>query len=309
MKVLVTGGAGNLGRCLADELTSRGHQVTLFDRVRPGDAPVPWQTDLPFVQGELTSGDDCARAIRQAEAEAICHVGAITYATDHPQSVARRRERGLPPIPEDETFRTNVLGTYHVLDQARRHGVKIVAAASSYFVLGLGFRISEEPWWPEYLPIDEDHPNTPEDSYSLSKLLNEEMLKSHSRAWGIRTVAFRLMGVYYPFRDDSAARFRDQATLSPNRRPSFEAFEYVDGRDVAQGFRRAIEATHLEPFEAFYLASDRTIEESPRDAVMRLFPNLREMAARLGPDDLLISIDRARRRLGYEPCHSWRTAR
>jgi nucleoside-diphosphate-sugar epimerase len=309
MNVLVTGGAGNLGRCLADELTSRDHRVTLFDRVSPQDSRVPWQTNLPFVQGELTSGEDCARAIQEAEAEAICHVGAITYATDHPQSVSRRAAQNLPAIPEDETFRTNVLGTYYILDQARRNGVKVVAAASSYFVLGLGFRISKEPWWPVYLPIDENHPNSPEDSYSLSKLLNEEMLKSYTRAWGIRTIAFRLMGVYYHFRDDSQTRFREKATLSPHGPPSFEAFQYVDGRDAAQGFRRAIEASNLDPFEAFFLASDRSIEESPRDAVLRLYPHLSDMVGSLGPDDLLISIDRARKRLGYEPKHSWRFSR
>lgn len=313
MNVLVTGGAGNLGRCIATELREHGHDVTLFDRVHPSKAPVPWETDLQFVEGALTSGEDCLRAIAAARADAICHVGAIPAPTDHPKIGAGVRQYGKPlgieELPEDETFKVNTMGTYYLLEGACKAGVKVVAMASTFFVLGLGFRISEARWLPKYLPIDEDHPLTPEDSYSLSKMLNEEMLAAYTRAYGIRTVAFRLMGVYYHFRDDSATRFRKEAAVPENGRPAFGGWLYLDGRDGAQAFRLAIEATNLDPHERFYLASDRTLEESPRDALMRLFPELREMAAKLEPDDFLISIERARKRLGYAPKHSWRRGR
>ncbi len=305
MNVLVTGGAGNLGRCIAEELVEHGYRVTLFDRLAPLQAPVPWQTDLPFVQGDLTSAEDCRAALAAANAEAVCHVGAMPYATDHP--TLRFSRPGVQSPPDDETFRVNTLGTYYVLDEARRAGVKTVVFASTFFVLGLGFRISDATWNPSYLPIDEDHPLTPEDSYSLSKMLNEEMLAAYTRAYGVRTVAFRLMGVYYAHRDDSAQRFHDRvqapkgSTIVP-----FDGWLYVDGRDAAQAFRLALETPSLEPHERFYLASDRTTGESPRDAVRRLYPELAEMTAHMGPDDFLISIERARQRLGYMPRHSWR---
>jgi nucleoside-diphosphate-sugar epimerase len=307
MIVLITGGAGNLGRCLAAELVEHGHRVTLFDRVEPSKAPAPWQTDLPFVSGELTSGEDVRAAVETARAEAICHVGAIPYATDHPKSKEGREAGTMPALPDDETFKVNAMGTYYILDAAQRAGVKQVLFASTFFVLGLGFRISDKPWWPSYLPIDEDHPNTPEDTYSLSKVINEEMLDAYTRAYGIRTVAFRLMGVYYHHRDDSDRRFHQTAEQAGgNHKPEFGAWLYVDGRDVAQAFRLALGATNLEPHERFYLASDRTIEESPRDATRRLFPNLAHLTEHLGPDDFLISIGRARTRLGFEPQYSWR---
>jgi nucleoside-diphosphate-sugar epimerase len=307
MNVLITGGSGNLGRCIATELSQYGHRVTLFDRVAPARAPVPWETDLPFVQGELTSGEDCRAAVAAAQAEVICHVGAIPYATDHPRSKQQRQQGELPMLPDDETFHVNSMGTYYILDAAQGAGVRLVVFASTYYVLGLGFRISDSPWWPRYLPIDEDHPLTPEDTYSLSKVVNEEMLAAYTRAYGVRTVAFRLMGVYYAHRDDSARRFHETVEQAlGERKPAFDPWLYVDGRDVAQAFRLVIEASNLEPHERFYLASDRTIAESPRDAVRRLFPNLRAMTENLGPDDFLISIERARRRLGYRPRYSWR---
>jgi nucleoside-diphosphate-sugar epimerase len=133
------------------------------------------------------------------------------------------------------------------------------------------------------------------------------MLAAYTRAYGVRSVAFRLMGVYYAHRDDSARRFHETVEQAlGERKPAFDPWLYVDGRDVAQAFRLAIEASNLEPHERFYLASDRTIAESPRDAVRRLFPNLRAMTENLGPDDFLISVERARRRLGYRPRYSWR---
>lgn len=303
MKVLVTGGAGNLGRCLAQEFTTHGHQVTLFDRVAPGQAPVPWETDLPFIAGELTSSTDFANAVAAVKPEAIAHVGAIPYATDHPDN----RDRSDHPLPPDETWRVNTLGTYYVLDAAVRNGVKTLAFASTFFVLGLGFRISTARWLPAYLPIDEEHPLTPEDTYSLSKMINEEMLEAYTRAYGIRTLAFRLLGVYYAHRDDSATRFRPEAAAPVEGKPNFGGWLYVDGRDAAQAFRLGIEkADRLNPHERFYLASDRTIAESSRDALNRLFPELADLARGLGSDDLLISIAKAQKLLGYEPRHSWR---
>jgi len=179
----------------------------------------------------------------------------------------------------------------------------VIAFASTFFMLDLDFRIRDAPWLRRYLPIDEEHTLSPEDTYRLSKLMDEEMLEAYTRAWGMRSVACRLLGEYYAHRDDSATRFRREAKPPPQGKPpAFRAWQYLDGRDAAQAFRLANESKDLVPF---YLASDRTIEESRRDALARLFPELREMAAELGPDDGLISIEKAKRKLGYQPWHSW----
>ncbi|HEX2033519.1 MAG TPA: NAD(P)-dependent oxidoreductase [Chloroflexota bacterium] len=309
MRVLITGGCGNLGRYTADELAAHGHQPVLFDRKSPQEVPLPFATEHPFIRGELTSGEDVRRAVEEAAAEAIVHLGAIPHATDHPATVARAREQG-GGLPEDETFRVNLLGTYYVLDAARRAGVRRIAAASSFFVLGLGFRISQRRWDPAYLPIDEAHPNTPEDSYSLSKLLNEEMLAAYSRAWGLRTIALRLLGVSYPHRERDAQpeRFGQLAPPGPATGVgNFTAWMYLDGRDGAQAFRLAIEKDDLPQHDVFFVATDSRLSEPAREAIARVFPHLADAASRMAPHDLPISIEKARRVLGYEPRHSWRT--
>ena len=304
MRILITGGCGNLGRHTADELAAHGHQPFLFDRKGPDEVPLPFTTEHAFLRGELTSGDDCLRAVEVSKAEAIIHLGAIPHATDHPATVARSRERGDSAPPEDSTFKINTLGTYYMLDAARRLGVRRFAMASSYFVLGLGFRISTTSWLPEYLPIDERHPNTPEDSYSLSKLLNEEMLAAYSRAWGIRTVALRLLGVSHPHRANDLHRERFGKPAGPAK--NFDPWMYLDGRDGAQAFRLAIEHDELPPFEVFFVATDTRLGEPSRDAIVRIFPLLADKVKAMGPDDLPISMDKARRLLGYQPRYSWR---
>lgn len=303
MRVLVTGGCGNLGRYTADELAANGHRPFLFDRQSPEEAPLPFRTGHPFIRGDLTTGEDVRRAVHESSAQAIVHLGAIPHATDHPATVARKAERG-GGLPDDETFRVNMLGTYYVLDAARREGVRRVAMASTFFVLGLGFRISDRAWNPEYLPIDERHPNTPEDSYSLSKLMNEEMLAACTRAWGIRTIALRLLGVSYPHREGDT--HRDRFGKPAGQATNFMGWMYLDGRDGAQAFRLAIEKDDLPDHDVFFMATDTHLGEPCRDAISRTFPHLAEMAARMGPDDLTISIEKAKRVLGYRPQHSWR---
>jgi nucleoside-diphosphate-sugar epimerase len=166
--VLITGGAGNVARHAADELTQHGYRVTLFDRMTPQQAPLPWSTELPFVLGDLTSFADCMRAISLAKADAIVHLGAIPFNTER-QPFDSGPFRGTQRLPEDETMRVNTMGTYYLLDAARRLGVKKVAAASTYYVLVWDFASATKPFVVEYLPIDEEHPLRPEDTYSLSK--------------------------------------------------------------------------------------------------------------------------------------------
>ncbi len=300
--VLITGGAGGCGRYVAAELRDK-YQVTLFDRETPAQVRDPWETDLPFVLGDLTSLADCMRAITLAQADAIVHLGAIPFNTEH-----QPLQRSWSNLPEDETMRVNTMGTFYLMDAARRLGVKKVAMASTYYVLGLGFRISKTPFIVEYLPIDEEHPLRPEDTYSLSKMLDEEILAAFSRAYDIQTVALRLMGVDYPHRRVPWAKGGDIPEAEPGHvgGPIGTTYQYVDARDVAQACRLSLEVEGLDPFEAFYLSSDTSTVEDTRVVVERLYPDLKEMAANLQGKEGIISIKKAQRKLGYQPRYSWR---
>ena len=191
-KVLITGGAGRLARYVAAELEPNW-EVTLFDVLSPDETPFPWETRLKFVKGDLTNLADCMRAITLSQAETIIHIGAITHSTDM-QPGSRMPQRR----PEDTTMQVNVMGTYYIMDAARRLGVKKVVFGSSFYALGLGMRISKRPLPIEYLPIDEKHPTNTEDTYGLSKIIGEEIVHSYCRAYGMKGVALRFMGIHYP---------------------------------------------------------------------------------------------------------------
>ena len=80
---------------------------------------------------------------------------------------------------DNECFRINTLGTYNVIDAAIKMGVKKIIFASSETTYGICFADGEVK--PEYIPIDEEHPTIPEDSYAMSKVVNEATAKSFQR--------------------------------------------------------------------------------------------------------------------------------
>jgi UDP-glucose 4-epimerase len=80
---------------------------------------------------------------------------------------------------------------------------------------------------------------------------------------------------------------------------------YIDGRDGAQAVLRALEKAP-NGFDRFIIAaSDTVMSRSSASLAAEVFPNV-EMAREVGEHETLLSIDRARRVLGFEPQHSWR---
>ena len=169
------------------ELIKHGHEVVLFSRREP---PAELR-QFRWIQGDLTSFDDCLRATKGG-VEAIQHVGAQPWPTDHPEMQVKAQELGLP---FDVTMSSNIMGTYYLLQAALRNDVEIVVMTGSNCALGHGFRISGRPFSIRYLPVNEDHPTDPEDSYSFSKLVGEQLLASYTQAYDLRTYALRSAGI------------------------------------------------------------------------------------------------------------------
>lgn len=301
MNVLITGGAGALARYVAEELRT-DHKITLFDIQTPQQHRMPWETDLFFVKGDLTSLADCMRALTLSKAEVIIHLGAIPYPTD----LQPGRQFFPQMMPEDTTMQANVMGTYYLMDAARRVGtVKKVLFASTYYVLGLGNRISGTPYEVEYLPIDEEHPCRPEATYGLSKLLGEEIIAAYSRAYGFKSVAFRLMGISNPARP-----YKFNFTPEPNPDhvggPINTTYQYVHSKDIALACRVAIEKDLDSCFEAFYLVTDNQFPGDTSEVVKSIYPDLKDMADDIEGKEGIITDRKIKKMLGFQPKHSWR---
>jgi nucleoside-diphosphate-sugar epimerase len=220
----------------------------------------------------------------QPAADAVVHLAAIPAP-------------GL--VANAEVFRVNTLSTYNVFEAARRLGIKNVVWASSETVLGVPF---DTP--PPYIPVDERYPGRPETAYSLSKLLGETMAEQFCR-WDpeLKMFGLRFSNVMEPEDYRAFPGFDANASLR-----KWNVWAYIDGRDGAQAIRKALEADRTGA-EVVIIANADTVMSRPNaELAAEVFPDV-PLAADLGPNETLLSIDKARQVLGYEPRHSWRDQR
>lgn len=272
MRVVVTGGTGKAGRWVVRDLREHGHDVLNVDLVR--DAGLHGST----LAVDLTDLGQCHDVI--AGADAVVHLAAVPAP-------------GLRP--EGETFRNNILATYNVFSAAAVHSVSRVVSASSETVLGLPF---DTP--PQFAPIDETIEPRPESSYALAKLLGEEMARQVNRRTGIPFVSLRISNIMEP--DDYVA-FPGYWTDARVRK--WNLWSYVDVRDVAQAVRLGLEVPIDGAEVCIIAAEDNVMTRSSVELMAEIFPGVplsREIQGR----ETLLSIDRARRVLGYAPHHSWK---
>ena len=279
MRIAVTGGSGKLGRHVVRRLTDDGHQVLNLDRAgerHRGLALVDLR-NYGQVLDVLLGLDD-----RHSGFDAIVHLAAIP----------------APGIsPDAATFENNMLSTYNVFQAARRAGIKKVVYASSETVLGLPFDVD-----PPYIPVDEEYPARPESTYSLVKHLEEQMAIQLTR-WDpeLSITGLRFSNVMDPEDYERFPSFDADATLR-----KWNLWGYIDGRDGAQAVARALE--NGQPgFEAFIVANaDTVMTRSSASLAAEVFPNV-TVTRELGEHETMLSIDKARHLLGFEPEHTWRT--
>ncbi len=271
MHVVVTGGSGKGGAYVVRELREHGHDVLNVDVRHDGSA-----FGLTML-ADLTDLGQTLDAL--AGADAVVHFAAIPAP-------------GLRPA--GDIFRINALSTYNVFAAAEAHRMRRVVWASSETVLGLPF---ERP--PDFAPIDETIEPRPETSYSLSKLVGETMAGQFARRTGIGFVGLRISNIMEVGDYALFPSYWDDAQL---RR--WNLWGYVDARDVAAATRLALEAPVDGSEIAIVAAADTVMTRPSADLMAEVFPDVPMRRAVEGRDTLL-SIDHARRLLGYEPAHRW----
>ncbi|GIJ49443.1 UDP-glucose 4-epimerase [Virgisporangium aliadipatigenens] len=279
-RIAVTGGSGKLGRAVVEELTAHGHEVVNLDIQAPRTPQGPHTrvdlTDYGQVVGALAGIDD-----RHSGLDAVVHLAAIP----------------APGIaPNAAIFANNLTASYNVFAAARVAGIKRIVWASSETVLGLPFDVP-----PPYLPVDEEYPARPESTYSLGKHLEEQMVAQFCR-WDpeLTAVGLRFSNVMEP--GDYAAF---PAFDSDPRKRIWNLWGYIDARDGAQAVRLALDYERPGT-EVFVIANADTVMSRPSaELAAEYFPDT-PVKRPLEGTETLLSIDKARRLLGYTPRHAWR---
>ena len=168
--------------------------------------------------------------------------------------------------------------------------------ASSETVLGLPFDKH-----PPYVPVDEEYYPRPESSYSLSKVMGEEMARQYCR----RNPEMKIFGLRY----SNIMEEKDYKQFQSFQKDPFlrkwNFWGYIDARDVAQACLLAMESK-LKGAENFIIAADDTVmEEDNKSLLDKVFPNI-QIKGEIGKNKTLLSNEKAKKILGFIPEYSWK---
>ena len=246
----MTGAAGRIGSKVVPELVKYGHTVKALDRRQ---MPPEVRHAAETMYADLTDSLAMLNAVRGCEA--VAHIGAVPS----------------PSVPPDEVLRLNVIGTQNVLEAAAAHDIPRVVLTSS--VGALGFSFPKHPCLPDYLPIDTAHPRRPQDSYGLSKLMNEESAHAMTRLTGMTTIVLRPPAVWDLERAKTHGWLRRTLERTGEERdPSL--WGYIDVHDQAIAFRLALESKLVGHHVFYTMADDLGVNASARELAERHLPDL-----------------------------------
>lgn len=275
MRIAVTGSTGKLGSATVELLRAEGHEVLGLDLA---GAPGPGFTRVDFTDYGQTLDALLGVTARHSGLDALVHLAAIPV-------------NGI--VPDATTFHNNMTVSFNVMFGAVRAGIRTVVYASS--ITAMGFPFDEDP---PALPLDENV-SAANNTYGLGKVLEEAMAGQLVR-WDreLSITALRYTNVVAPGEYGTFAR----AGEADYRRDLIGS--YVDARDGALAVSLALQ--HAAPgFETYNVAaSDTGLSIPTAELAAAWFPNVH--LGDVAEFGTLMSIDKARARLGFEPQHLWR---
>jgi nucleoside-diphosphate-sugar epimerase len=291
MRILFTGGAGKAGRHAIVYLMEQGHRVLNVDKV-PLDHPgalnrIADITDAGAMHDAMRSYadfDELRPGTGVPSFDAVVHFAAVPR---------------IMVTGDNECYRVNVMGTYNVIDAALKAGIRKIVFASSETTYGVCFWDGEKE--PDYLPVDEEHPTLPMDSYAMSKVVNEATARSFQARSGADIYGLRINNVIEPH--EYAEKFPEFLAHPEMRLRNF--FAYIDARDLGQMVQKCLETDGL-GYEVFNVSNDdMSVGLTSAQVIERFYQGV-EVRKDMGRDETFYSNDKAKRLLGFAPKHSWR---
>ncbi|MBI1251489.1 MAG: UDP-glucose 4-epimerase GalE [Alphaproteobacteria bacterium] len=164
--VLVTGGAGYVGAHCCFALAQAGHTVVVYDNLSNGhERFVKWG---PLERGDIRDRARLDEVIARHKPDAVLHCAALI-------------EVGVSVKDPASFYDNNVSGALTLLDAMRDAGVKAFVFSSTCATYGA----------PQFMPMDESHPQAPLNPYGWSKLMIEQASRDYEAAYGIKFAHLR----------------------------------------------------------------------------------------------------------------------
>mgnify|MGYP001237290056 CR=1 FL=1 len=177
-KVLITGGCGFIGSHLSEYLIQKSYEVTVFDRYNINNHKgwldsSKFKKDIKFILGDIRDFDSVDNSIKGQDI--VIHMAALI---------------GIPYsyISPLAYVKTNIEGTYNILESCRNHSIGNVIITSTSEVYGTA----------KYTPIDEFHSLQPQSPYSASKIAADNLAKSYFNSFGSNIKIIRPFNTYGP---------------------------------------------------------------------------------------------------------------
>ena len=166
LKVLVVGGAGYIGSHMVKRLGQLGCAVTTLDNLSAGHRDAVLYGD--FVQGDLADRPLLDAVLARGQFDVVMHFASFIQVGESVKAPAKY-------------YANNVTNTLHLLDAMRDAGVSRFIFSSTAATFGE----------PQYVPIDEVHPQAPINPYGRTKLMVEQVLRDYELAYGLKSVVLR----------------------------------------------------------------------------------------------------------------------
>jgi nucleoside-diphosphate-sugar epimerase len=278
MKILVTGGSGLVGKYIVDELLQHKHTVGVLDLKPP-------KQKVKHHKVDVLNLEHVVKALKGYDA--VVHIAGIPHPLND---------------PAEKVFSVNVNGTFNVLEASARNQIKKVVFTSSESTLGFAFMTNRMV--PEYVPIDELHPLRPQDPYGLSKVIGEQICRTYSARYGMRTVCLREPWIWVP---EGSEREKYKKLVTDYSQWYKNLWAFVHVYDVAQAHRLAVEKDLSSVHEVFFInAQQNWTGIDSRVLLGTHFPEIKKFAPDFTGPASILSCRKAKELLGYEPRHSVR---
>jgi len=174
--ILITGGAGYIGSHFALSMLEKGEEIAIFDSLEIGHREtietLQKYGQVKFFQGNLKNIDEIRGVFLRNKFDAVVHFAAYSQVAESVKN-------------PQKYYYNNVYGTLNLLNAMLEFGVKKIVFSSTAATYGE----------PDYIPIDEKHPQKPINAYGNSKLMVEKILDDYDRAYGIKSVRLRYFNV------------------------------------------------------------------------------------------------------------------